>query len=83
MLVAAAWPILQGWRRVALLGAALGLMASPWWALVLTMRGQGMPLFTLQSAQLPWETCLVLPGSWLLLLAMMSRAKSGNGRPQI
>ena len=62
------WPSLVGWQKAALLGTVLALMGSHWWALVLTTRGHGMPLLTLQSADFPWETWLVIPGSWLLLL---------------
>jgi hypothetical protein len=66
--VVAAWPALRGWQRPATLGAALALMASRWVALALTLRGEGLLLLTLQPAELPWETWLVLPASWLLLL---------------
>ena len=68
VLLAATWPSLRGWEKPALLGAALALIGSHWWALALTLRGEGMPLLTLQPADLPWETWLVLPVSWLLLL---------------
>lgn len=73
--VGTAWPLLRGWPRVVLLGATVALMISHWWALVLTLQGMGMPLFTLKSAQVPWETWLVLPSSWLLLLAVVTRVK--------
>jgi len=35
---------------------------------VLTGLGAGLPLLTLQPAERPWETWLVLPVAWLLLL---------------
>ena len=68
VLLVALWPALGRWQRPALLGAALALMASRWWALALTLQGQGLLLLTLQPAHPAWETWLVLPASWLLLL---------------
>jgi hypothetical protein len=68
VLVSSAWPSLPRWGRLLLLALVVALMASHWWALVLTARGEGMPLLTLQRADLPWETWLVLPLSWLLVL---------------
>ncbi len=68
VLVSSAWPSLPRWGRLLLLAFVAALMASHWWALVLTARGEGMPLLTLQRADLPWETWLVLPLSWLLVL---------------
>ncbi len=37
-----------------------------WAALVLTGLGDGLPLLTLQPADRPWETWLVLPVAWAL-----------------
>ena len=71
VLVGAVWPRLHAWPRVALLGATVAVMLSHWWALILTAQGHGMPLVTLQSADKPWETLLVLPLGWLLLLMTM------------
>jgi hypothetical protein len=68
VLVTSVWPSLPRWGKPLLLAAVVALMASHWWALVLTARGEGMPLLTLQRADLPWETWLVLPLSWLLVL---------------
>ena len=53
-------------------GAALhaqvegGDALSHWAALVLTGLGEGLPLLTLQPADRPWETWLVLPVAWAL-----------------
>jgi hypothetical protein len=69
VVVAAVWPRVQGWQQPALAGGAIVLMASRWWALALTARGEGMPFTTLQSAAFPWETWIVLPLCWLLLLS--------------
>ncbi|MBV9786950.1 MAG: DUF2029 domain-containing protein, partial [Chloroflexi bacterium] len=66
------WPLMQSWRRWLLTLAVIALMASRWWAFILTAQGYGMPLLTLQRADLPWETWIVLPGSWLLLLGSLS-----------
>jgi hypothetical protein len=68
VLLSSTWPSLPRWGRLLLLALVAALMASHWWALVLTARGEGMPLLTLQRADLPWETWLVLPLSWLLVL---------------
>jgi hypothetical protein len=72
VVLVAVWPDRPRWQRVGLLGAAVALMASHWWALVLTIRGEGLQLLTLQSADRPWETWLILPLSWLLLLRAIS-----------
>lgn len=63
-----AWPTLGRGGRVALAAAGLALMASHWAALVRTAAGAGMPFLTLQRPELPWETLLVLPAGWLLVL---------------
>lgn len=68
------WPVLRGWQKPAVLAVTLGVMASRWWALILTLQGQGMHLLTLQSATFPWETGLVLPLSGLLLLYALARS---------
>ena len=72
VVVVAVWPYVPRWQGIALICAALALMASHWWALAMTSRGDGLPLFTLQSAGWPWETWLVLPLSWLLVLRVTS-----------
>ncbi len=46
----------------------LALLLSHWAALVLTGLGAGLPLLTLQPADRPWETWLVLPAAWALVL---------------
>lgn len=73
VVLAAVWPYASRWQRIGLLGAAAGLTASHWWALVLTVRGEGVPLFTLQSAAWPWETWLVLPACWMVLVWSAAR----------
>jgi hypothetical protein len=62
------WPRFGAAPRAALLAAALALQASHWAALALAAQGRGLPLLTLQSAAFPWETLLVLPLCWALLL---------------
>jgi hypothetical protein len=68
VVVLAAWPSLHPWQRTVLLIATLALMASHWAALVLTLQGTWLRLVTLQSAEWPWETWLVLPLAWLVLI---------------
>jgi len=64
----AAWPSLPRAGRALLLAGVLALLASQWVALVLTGLGAGLPLLTLQPADRPWETWLVLPVAWALVL---------------
>jgi hypothetical protein len=68
VVVLAVWPLLWGWQRVALLAAVLALMVSHWVALVWTLQGHWLRLMTMQSAEWPWETWLVLPLAWLALI---------------
>lgn len=67
------WPSLHGWHRPLLLVAIAVLMSSRYWALALTAQGYSMQLFTLQSADRPWETAMVLPLSYVLLLRVAAR----------
>ena len=69
VLVGTLWPRWGRGQRVLLLAGLLALMLSHWWALVLTARGEGMPLVTLQRPAVAWETWLVLPLSWWLVLS--------------
>jgi len=62
----AAWPALPRVGRALLLVGVLALLASHWAALALTGLGVGLPLLTLQPADRPWETWLVLPVAWAL-----------------
>lgn len=69
---AVVWPNLERWQKPVFLAGVAAVMASRWWALVQTLRGESMAsLLTLQSATFPWETWLVLPLSWFLLLRDM------------
>ncbi len=68
VLVGTLWSHLQRWGRRVLVIGIIALMLSHWWALVLTARGEGMPLVTLQPADTPWETWIVLVLSWFLLM---------------
>jgi hypothetical protein len=72
----ALWPHLQRWPRLALVVVVAGIMASRWWAFAQTLRGRNLSLLTLQTAEWPWETWLVLPLFWLLLLWAMMRSPS-------
>ena len=73
VVVGALWPLLKGWERYALLTGALILTLTHWVALILTLRGVWVRLFTLQSAALPWETWSILPLLWLLLVLVGRR----------
>ena len=72
VVVAAAWPALRRWQRLALGAGAAALMLSHWWALALTIQGAGFQLLTLQSAALPLETWLVLPIGWIVVLGALT-----------
>ncbi|GAB4192027.1 MAG: hypothetical protein OHK0022_06000 [Roseiflexaceae bacterium] len=72
-LAMAVWPRLARSGRTLLLAGLIALMLSHWAALVLTGLGMGILLNTLQTEAFPWETLLVLPGCWLLLLWAMRR----------
>jgi hypothetical protein len=82
VVLAAAWPTLARRGRALLLAAAVALAASHWGALALSAAGRGLALFTLQPPAFPWETWLVLPACWLLLLrgqsAPHARADMGH-----
>lgn len=74
------WPSLVRWQRLAVLVLMAGIMGSRWWALVETLRGENLSLLTMQTVAWPWETWLVLPFFWLLLLwAMMHSGGSVQG----
>jgi len=62
------WPSLALAGRALLLVGVVALLASHWVALVLTGLGDGLPLLTLQPADRPWETWLVLPVAWALVM---------------
>ena len=64
----AAWPSLPRAGRAVLLVGVLALLLSHWAALVLTGLGEGLSLLTLQPADRPWETWLVLPAAWGIVL---------------
>jgi len=78
------WPGLRGWQKPVFLLVVAGVMASRWWALVETLRGESMALLTMQTPGFPWETWLVLPLSWLLLLratALHAKVSKSPGEP--
>ncbi len=62
----AVWPVLSRTDRAVLLVGVAALLLSHWAALVLTGLGAGLPLLTLQPADRPWKTWLVLPVAWAL-----------------
>jgi len=54
----------------------VALLLSHWAALVATGLGDGLLLLTLQPADRPWETWLVLPVAWALTLWAARRRTS-------
>jgi hypothetical protein len=73
VVLTAIWPYAKIRERGILLSIALALNLSHWVALVLTVQQRWLRLFTLQSASVPWETWLVLPLCWILLLVAIRR----------
>ncbi len=74
VVVVTVWPAIRTkWPGRLLLGAAVALAVSHWLALMLTLSGRWLRLFTLQSAEFPWETWLVIPACWLLLVLVIPR----------
>jgi hypothetical protein len=62
------WPSLSPKQRLVLGACTAALIASRWAALATWALGMGLPLSTLQTGAVQWETVLVLP--WVLLLAL-------------
>ncbi len=75
-----AWPCLPRAGRALLLLGVLALLVSHWGALVATGLGDGLPLLTLQPADHPWETWLVLPLAWALTVWGAGRQSAGGER---
>jgi hypothetical protein len=68
VVLTALWPAASLKLRRGLMVGAVAVMASHWLALILAARGVTLQLFTLQSAEIPWETWLLVPVCWILLL---------------
>jgi hypothetical protein len=63
------WPLLTNhFQRALMLGLAFALALSHWLALIYTIQGHEVLWLTLQKADFTWETWLVLPLCWMLLL---------------
>ena len=75
------WPSLVGWQRISVVVVVAGVMGSRWWALVETLRGESLSWLTMQTAEWPWETWLVLPFFWLLLLWAMTHSRGSDQDP--
>ncbi len=77
----AAWPALPRAGRALLLVGVVVLLVSHGAALALTGLGDGLPLLTLQPAERPWETWVVLPLAWALVLWAARRPTSDHPAP--
>lgn len=77
----AIWPSLVRGQRLVVLVVMAGIMGSRWWALAETARGENLSLLTMQTAAWPWETWLVLPFFWLLLLWAMTHSHGSDQDP--
>ena len=75
------WPILKNHlERSVLLALAIGLMLSHWLALFFTSQVHGLRLLTLQGSEFTWETWLILPLCWGLLLWAVPRLSYPIGK---
>lgn len=74
----AVWPSLVRWQRLALLVVSAGIMGSRWWAFAETIRGENLSFLTMQTAAWPWETWLVLPFFWFLLLWAITHSRGSD-----
>ena len=83
VVAAAVWPFLVRWQRLVVLVVMAGIMGSRWWAFAETARGKNLSLLTMQSAAWPWETWLVLPFFWLLLLWAMTHSHGSDQDPGV
>jgi hypothetical protein len=68
------WPSLMRWQRLGILVVMAAIMGSRWWAFAETLRGKNLSLLTMQTAEWPWETWVILPFFWLLLLWVMTHS---------
>lgn len=75
------WPFLVRWQRLVVLVVMTGIMGSRWWAFAETMRGENLSLLTMQTAAWAWETWLVLPFFWLLLLWAITHSRGSDQDP--
>jgi hypothetical protein len=66
--VGALWPVSAPRVRRALVATAVVVMVSHWVALMLTASRVNLGLFTLQTADVPWETWTLVPLCWLVLV---------------
>jgi hypothetical protein len=75
------WPLLGRWWRVAMLGIVVVVGLTHWWALALALQGRGLPLLTIQPADFPWETMLVVPLAWLATLYAATAGRLASAHP--
>jgi hypothetical protein len=73
VIVTSLWPILSRKMKIGLLAITAGVLISRWWAFLATLQGESMQLMTMQHPAFPWETLVLLFGSWLLLLWSCTR----------
>jgi hypothetical protein len=72
VVIGAVWPVASSRMRRALIVGAVIVMLSHWAALVLAAWRVNLWLFTLQTAELPWETWALVPLCWTLLVHHLS-----------
>jgi hypothetical protein len=73
VLLTALWPVLSRRMKHGLLAVSIGVLISRWWAFFATLQGESMQLMTTQHPTFPWETIVLLFGSWLLLVWYCTR----------
>ncbi len=68
IVLSAVWPYTSTKEKRWLLVGAILLALSHWIALILTGKLLWLRFVTIQSASIPWETWLVFPACWIILL---------------
>ena len=73
--LAAVWPACERRERIALATVAAAVGLTHWVAFVLFPLGVWPGLLTLQTPAFPWETLLILPGSWAVVVIAARRGR--------
>ena len=75
----AVWPLLPRSRRFALATVALIIGATHWVAFALFIAAISPGLLTMQLPNFPWETLVVLPGAWVVVVLGARRRLAVKG----
>ncbi|MEM7583173.1 MAG: glycosyltransferase 87 family protein [Acidobacteriota bacterium] len=81
VVLSAVWSLFSAAEKKWLLGGAVLLASSHWVAIVLTASQYWARFFTVQSATFPFETWLVFPICWAILLVGVRRSQFDESSP--